>query len=237
MKRIIQFIFCIAGMTLGFIVNYFMPMQEASIFQFVGILWGIFCLLRMFLLIFSIAEETDSIFEMGQLIGFISTVGGTYYYISQGFAHWFAGLFPTIGVFIIMLIILFSTDMVCNIIDSIKDSIRAKANGYAGFTSEGHDFSLGNNSGNAGSQNNDNSWGFSKSYFKNDLGNVVGEANRYSTSSRVKSSTGISGYTEYKDKYGQTSGSSTTYDLGAGISKTVYKDKNGNETESTSFEW
>ena len=53
----------------------------------------------------------------------------------------------------------------------------------------------------------------------------------------VKDYTGISSIGEVRDKYGRKVGSSTTYDLGYGISTTVYKDKDGNKVEETKIKW
>ncbi len=72
----------------------------------------------------------------------------------------------------------------------------------------------------------------STSYFKN--GDT---ATSMQIGGTVKDYTGISSIGEVRDKYGRKVGSSTTYDLGYGISTTVYKDKDGNKVEETKIKW
>ena len=80
---------------------------------------------------------------------------------------------------------------------------------------------------------NDPSFGeVSTSYFKNG-----DSATSMQIGGTVKDYTGISSIGEVRDKYGRKVGSSTTYDLGYGISKTVYKDKDGNQVEETKIKW
>lgn len=72
----------------------------------------------------------------------------------------------------------------------------------------------------------------STSYFKNG-----DSATSMQIGGTLKDYTGISSIGEVRDKYGRKVGSSTTYDLGYGISTTVYKDKDGNKVEETKIKW
>ena len=72
----------------------------------------------------------------------------------------------------------------------------------------------------------------STSYFKNG-----DSATSMQIGGTLKDYTGISSIGEVRDKYGRKVGTSTTYDLGYGISTTVYKDKDGNKVEETKIKW
>ena len=72
----------------------------------------------------------------------------------------------------------------------------------------------------------------STSYFKNG-----DKATSMQIGGTLKDYTGISSIGEVRDKYGRKVGTSTTYDLGYGISTTVYKDKDGNKVEETKIKW
>lgn len=236
MKVVVELIFFLIAVSLGFIVNIFMPMVSFSIYQFVGIIWGVFCLVGFLLLTLKVLDDCDSLVEFGMFGSFVSMLGGSYYYVSEGLEHWIIGLFPGFFIFMEMALITIPIGWFFNLVDDISFGINHRS---SGSYSSGGSYSGGSSySSNSYSNNKKSSYpGFTKTYYKDRMGNTVGEATKYGVGGKIKEYTGISAYTEYKDKHGQNSGSSTTYDLGYGIKKTIYKDKDGNETESTSYKW
>lgn len=238
---IIRIAFVLGSCSLGFVFNYLMPTQS-SIYALSGKLCLGFCITSVILMALNIIKDqtTDNVFTASLACAGISLLGGVYYNTSSAFTHWFVGAIGTFIVFIeVMLIFGFFSITLFDLVDSIKWNIYKSRNKYSGSYDyyDGDDDTDYLAENDSSSDSNGNDYSYKKTYFKDKFGNKSGEATRYGSSDRMKSYTGISEYTEYKDKDGRYAGNATTYDMGFGITKTIYKDKDGKETDSTSYKW
>ena len=115
----------------------------------------------------------------------------------------------------------------------IKTIKGKKKYNFDSYPYSGGGYSSHNDGSNNNSLNESQNFGdVSVTYFKDG-----GKATSMDIGGKIKEYSGISSVTEVKDQYGQNVGNAKTYDLGFGVSKTFYEDKDGKETEITSYKW
>lgn len=170
--------------------------------------------------------------DITPIVGLISIAIGTYYYVSEGFEHWVMGLVTMLFLVFEVAIITIPLAIIYMLLDNIKYKItmsKYKNSGYSGdYTS---DYSSSYSKNNT-KKSNPIFGGVSTTFFKN--GN---KATSMDVGGTIKEYSGISKVGELKNSNGEKIGTSTTYDLGFGISKTIYKDKDGKEIDSTTYKW
>lgn len=232
-EKIIDLIFFLVSISLGFVMQKIIPLVDISIYEFVGILCVAYALIYNILMLTNVIDDCDLLVEYGFFGAYVSIIGGSYYYVSEGLRHWIIGLFPTFGIFIIVSLIMFVINWFFELIGDIQMGSSYRSSGSGSYY-DGASYGSSNSNSRGKSYSGDD---LSVTYFEDKFGNTTGKATTHSVGGKVKEYSGIDSYTEFKDNYGQSTGSATTYDLGFGIKKTIYKDKDGKESESTHYNW
>lgn len=235
MKKIIKIIIFIISILLGYLVNVIGSQVNTEFTVFIGFFFGITISVYGILILFDIICD-DTFLDITPIVGLVSMAIGTYYYVSEGFEHWLSGLFTMLFLVFEAGIIILPLAIIYMIFDNIKYKITMNKykNGESINYSSDYVSNYSNDYSNPNSKKESNPifGGFSTTLFKN--GN---KATSMDIGGTIKEYSGISKVGELKNSKGETIGTSTTYDLGFGISKTIYKDKNGKEIDSTTYKW
>ncbi len=231
MKKFIKIIIFAISIFLGYLVNIIAPQFNVEFTTFIGFFFGITISVYGILILLDIICD-DTFLDITPIVGLISIAIGTYYYVSEGFEHWVMGLFTMLFLVFEVAIITIPLAIIYMLLDNIKYKItmsKYKNSGYSGdYTS---DYSSSYSKNNT-KKSNPIFGGVSTTFFKN--GN---KATSMDVGGTIKEYSGISKVGELKNSNGEKIGTSTTYDLGFGISKTIYKDKDGKEIDSTTYKW
>ena len=235
MKKFIKIIVFIISILLGYLVNVIAPQVNAEFTVFIGFFYGITISVYGILILFDIICD-DTFLDITPMVGLISMAIGTYYYVSEGFEHWVMGLLTMLFIVFEVGIITIPLSLIYMIFDNIKNKItmskykNSESSSYSSGYTSNYSNSYSNSKGNK--KNNPIFGGVSTTFFKNG-----DKATSMDIGGTVKEYSGISKVGEIKNKNGEKIGTSTTYDLGFGVSKTIYKDKNGKEIDSTTYKW
>lgn len=231
MKKFIKIIIFIISICLGYLVNVIAPQVNTEITTFIGFFFGITVSVYGILILLDIICD-DTFLDITPIVGLISMAIGTYYYVSEGFEHWVMGLFTMLFLVFEVAIITIPLTIIYMIFDSIKNKITMSKYKNSGYSSDYTSDYSNNYSTNSNRKSNPIFGGVSTTFFKN--GN---KATSMDIGGTIKEYSGISKVGELKNSKGEKIGTSTTYDLGFGISKTIYKDKDGKEIDSTTYKW
>lgn len=234
MKKFIKIIIFIISIFLGYLVNIIAPQVNAEFTTFIGFFYGITISVYGILILLDIICD-DTFLDITPIVGLISMAIGTYYYVSAGLVHWVKGLFTMIFFVFEIGIITIPLAIIYMIFDNIKYKISISKYKNSGLNSYSNDYTSYNSntySENSSKKSNPIFGGISTTLFKN--GN---KATSMDIGGTIKEYSGISKVGELKNSKGEKIGTTTTYDLGFGISKTIYKDKDGKEIDSTTYKW
>ena len=235
MKKFIKIIIFIISIFLGYLVNIMAPQFNVEFTTFIGFFFGITISIYGILILLDIICD-DTFLDITPIVGLISMAIGTYYYVSEGFEHWVKGLFTMLFLLFEVAIITIPVVIIYMLFDNIKYKMtmsKYKNNGTNTYSSDYYTSDYSNNySENRSKKSNPIFGGLSTTFFKNG-----DKATSMDIGGTIKEYSGISKVGELKNSKGEKIGTSTTYDLGFGISKTIYKDKNGKEIDSTTYKW
>lgn len=235
MKKFIKIIIFIISIFLGYLVNIMAPQFNVEFTTFIGFFFGITISVYGILILLDIICD-DTFLDITPIVGLISMAIGTYYYVSEGFEHWVKGLFTMLFLLFEVAIITIPVAIIYMLFDNIKYKMtmsKYKNNGTNTYSSDYYTSDCSNNySENRSKKSNPIFGGLSTTFFKNG-----DKATSMDIGGTIKEYSGISKVGELKNSKGEKIGTSTTYDLGFGISKTIYKDKNGKEIDSTTYKW